>query len=269
LAGPAAAGDTGKIKGVIFVMRNTLILTALFFIAFSVAATPTRVTIRVLANDAKFVGTSMGGAKVVITDVETGAELASGLTRGGTGNTDLIMRKPRTRGDSLASEKSAAFSTSIDIDRPTRVRVDVSGPMAFPESIAEVSATYWLIPGRHVDDGNGWLLTLPGFVLELKDVPSAVKLGSDVRVIARLVMMCGCPTQPGGLWDSEQYELMGQLWSGKDIVAEGPLEYTGETSHFQSSLLASVEGEALLLVYALDSTTGNSAVIRRNIQVEK
>jgi hypothetical protein len=49
-------------------------------------------------------------------------------------------------------------------------------------------------------------------------------------------MMCGCPTEPGGLWDSDRYEISARLLSGGEIVAEAPLEYAGRTSHFEADL---------------------------------
>ena len=240
---------------------NRVIVLLLMGLAAGVSlAEPVKVNVRILANDAKFVGTGMGGARVVITDIESGAVLASGVTEGATGDTRLIMRAPRHRGASIVTDGAAVFSASIDISRPTRVRVEASGPLGFPDSMAQISATHWLIPGHDIVDG--WTMTLPGFVLELIDVPQQFAQGDAIPVHVKLVMMCGCPTRPGGLWDSDQYTIKGQLWSGDTLVSEVDLKYTGKTSHYRAVIPAQGSGAMELLVYAVDTSTGNTAVVK-------
>tara|TARA_R110002096_G_scaffold238867_3_gene430442 strand:- start:81 stop:371 length:291 start_codon:yes stop_codon:yes gene_type:complete len=65
--------------------------------AFGIQAVDTTIVVRVLAKDAKFIGTSMGGAEVIIRDANTQEILAEGVTAGGTGDTGLIMTMPRAR----------------------------------------------------------------------------------------------------------------------------------------------------------------------------
>ena len=62
-------------------------LVVLSLVAFSfavssepAAAEPTEITVRVLGKDSKFVGTSMGGARVILRDAETGEILAKGMS---------------------------------------------------------------------------------------------------------------------------------------------------------------------------------------------
>jgi hypothetical protein len=78
-----------------------------FIIAFSLAgllaptvasAEQTEIIVRVLAKDSKFVGTSMGGMRIIRRDAHTGEILATGLTQGGTGNTKLIMMRTKAVG---------------------------------------------------------------------------------------------------------------------------------------------------------------------------
>ncbi len=247
---------------------NRVIVLLLFGLAACVSlAEPVNVKVRVLANDAKFVGTSMGGVRVVISDIENGVVLATGITRGETGDTGLIMHQPRARGASIITDGAAVFSASIDISRPTRVLVEASGPLGFPNSMAQISATHWLIPGHDVADG--WTMTLPGFVLKLIDIPRKAGRGDDIPVHVKLVMMCGCPTEPGGLWDSDQYTIKGQIWSGDTVVSEADLEYTGKTSHYRAAITATEPGVLELLVYAVDTSTGNTAVVKAPLLVDE
>ena len=68
-------------------------------------AEPTEVVVRVISQDAKFVGDQMGGARVVLRDAETGEVLADGITTGGTGNTkQIVPGQPVTSGDGWVVE---------------------------------------------------------------------------------------------------------------------------------------------------------------------
>ena len=58
-----------------------------FLIPAASLAEPTEIVVRVLGNDSKFIGTSMGGMRVTLRDAQTGEILATGLTQGATGDT--------------------------------------------------------------------------------------------------------------------------------------------------------------------------------------
>ncbi|MEY4708307.1 MAG: hypothetical protein RJB58_2030 [Pseudomonadota bacterium] len=62
-------------------------------------ATPTTIVIRVLAKDAKFVGTDMGGGQITLRDAASGELLAQGLVEGATGSTPVIMKEGRAPPD--------------------------------------------------------------------------------------------------------------------------------------------------------------------------
>ena len=55
---------------------NRLILIAALLGATPALAVPTPVTVRVLSQGAKFIGTGMGGVDVVLADAVTGTKLA-------------------------------------------------------------------------------------------------------------------------------------------------------------------------------------------------
>src|ERR1700680_2220356 len=63
----------------------------------------TKIMIRAIARDAKVIGTHVGGARITVRDVATGEILAQGMEQGGTGDTDVIMKKPHTRGMTVFS----------------------------------------------------------------------------------------------------------------------------------------------------------------------
>ena len=111
-------------------------------------AEPTEIVIRVLAKDAKFIGTETGGAQVTLRDADTGEVLAQGLTTGETGNTPKIMTDGHARRTVLSDDKAGKFSATIDIQRPRRITVTAVGPMILKDQALTVSATQWVLPGK-------------------------------------------------------------------------------------------------------------------------
>lgn len=166
-------------------------LTLLSIIATKARAVETHVTVSVLSKDAKFIGSSMGGALVTIRNADTGELLASGLTEGSTGNTGLLMKNEITRRTVLTDEHSAKYQATLDIDVPTRVEISARGPMAQRQSIDAASVTQWLLPGKDVTAGNAVLLEIPGLVVDVL-APAAHRSFSgkdDITVRVNLTMM--------------------------------------------------------------------------------
>jgi len=224
-------------------------------------AEPTHVTVRVLARDAKFVGTAMGGVRITLTDTATGQVLAQGLTAGGTGDTDRIMRRPRVRGEALSSGDAAAFSATLDLAEPRRVRVTAEGPAGHPGSAVRVSAEQWVVPGKHLTGGDGWLLEMPGFVVDVTAPPAQLKgLPRAVELRAKVTMMCGCPIEPKGLWDADRYEVTALIQKDGQAAGKVALAFAGTTSQFSGTLSVREPGTYEAWVYAYDPATGNTGL---------
>jgi len=249
-------------------MRATLVLVGMGLLVANVAAQPTSITVRVLAKDAKFIGTGMGGAMVEIRNAETGEILASGLTTGGTGDTGLIMNSAHGRGQAIG-EGAASFAATLDISEPTRIQISAEGPAGMPESANRVSLSQWLLPGKHLNNGDGVVLEMPGFALQtLAPVTGAsLPVGSDVRVAVKMVMMCGCPIMPGGLWDADKIELLASVSLDGKALGDWPLEFAGEASQFHVQLPAASAGDYQVVVTAYDTLTGNTGLQRISYRV--
>jgi hypothetical protein len=152
-------------------------------------AVQTDIVIRAKSKDAKFVGTKMGGALVVVKDSETGKVLAKGLTTGGTGNTGKIMIEPKTRFGHIA-DGSAKFDATIDINEPTLITINVEAPYMHKDNMIKSSTQMWLIPGKDII-GEGIIIEVPGFSVDAQ-APEDVKLLNNKAVIpikARIVMI--------------------------------------------------------------------------------
>ena len=84
----------------------------------------TKVMIRAIARDAKVIGEHVGGARITVKDASTGQVLAQGMQSAGTGDTDLIMKKPRVRGATVyGTPDSSGFLAVLHIDKPTEVEI--------------------------------------------------------------------------------------------------------------------------------------------------
>jgi hypothetical protein len=252
-------------------MRSLSVLMVLL-LAVPTLAAETRVVVRARARDGKFIGTSMGGVKVVLRDAETGQVLASGTTAGTTGDTQRLMKQPHARGTPLADEQAAKFETTLNLDEPRRVTVEVSGPEAQPQARVLTSTQLWLLPGKHLQ-GDGLILEVPGFVVDALEPQAHERIKftggkQQVPVRANLVLMCGCPTDPGGLWDSSRYEVQAQVKLDGKPLTSVPLTYAGKTSTFAGELPVQQKGAYEVTVTAYDPATGNTGLDRTSFLVE-
>lgn len=231
--------------------------------ATSIHAKPTDITVRVISKDGKFVGTSMGGVLITIRDADTGELLAKGETKGDTGDTKRIMAAERKRGEALSSEGAAKFAVTLDINEPRLIEIAAYGPLAQRQSANRVSATQWIIPGKHISAGDGFLLQLPGFVVDVLDPPTHIKLSGTpqtVKLRANVTMMCGCTIEPGGLWDAGKFEVKALLKRNGEAAGELPLEYAGTISQFAGNWDIKQPGTYQASVYAYDPANGNTGM---------
>lgn len=220
-------------------------------------AETTRIAVHVLSQDAKLIGSGVGGAWVTVSDAGTGEVLAQGLHRGSTGDTRTIMRlDPQERDTALFdTEDAAVFLAEFDIDEPTVVRITAAGPLGNPDASMRASTEMLVTPGARVL-GDGVVLTLHGLNIEIleADVASA---GRPVRVLVNVGMMCGCPFTPGGLWDADTVELTARLLRDGEVAAEGRLDYAGEASRFAGELTPPEAGAYVLEVLGEQPSKAN------------
>jgi len=250
-----------------------LILLVIAFTGVTAMAAPTQVTVMVRAKDAKFIDTSMAGALITIRNADTGELLAQGVTTGTTGNTEKTMKKPLQRGVPLSDEKSARFNATIEISEPTLLEIRGYGPLAQRQSAGTVSVTQWIVPGKHLNSGDGILLEIPGFAVDILAPPAHLQLLSDIlpqkiEVQANVILMCGCPVTPGGVWDANRVEVKALVRKNGKPVGEFSLAYAGSASQFTGSLEVGEEGMYEVTVYAYDPSNGNTGVDKTTFIVQ-
>lgn len=234
-------------------------------------AEPTEITVRVVGKDSKFVGTSMGGARVILRDAHTGEILAQGITSGSTGDTRRIMHEDAGRRATLSDDRAAKFTATIDIDAPRLIEAEAYGPLAQPQGANRATATQWVVPGENITGGDGWVLELPGYIVDVLAPPAHVKLPADttkVDVRANVALMCGCPIEPGGLWDADKLTVRALITRNGEKVAPVDLTFAGETSQFAGSVPVTEPGIYDVTVYAHNPETGNTGVDRTTFIVQ-
>lgn len=210
----------------------------------------------------------MGGAEIIVRDVRSGEVLVHGRTAGSTGDTARIM-KGGPRGTPLADETAAAFRTTIDIDEPRLVEVEAYGPLAQPQAAVRVTSQRWVLPGRGAMQGDGWLLELPGLVVDLVE-PAAHQrgtAGAAIRLAANVALMCGCPIEPGGIWDAARYDVRASAKRDGQPAGEVSLSYGGRTGYFTGTLPVDKAGAHVITVTAVDTKTGATGVDASSILI--
>ncbi|MDT0686603.1 hypothetical protein [Autumnicola psychrophila] len=235
------------------------------FVYTGLNAQQTSVMVRAKAKDAKFIGSSIGGAKIYIKNAETGEILVEGLTTGSTGNTEKIMNNPWKRNQDLSEEGTAGFLANIDLEEPVFVTVEAHAPINKKQATVVSSTQLWLIPGKDIS-GDGIVLEVPGFVVDILSPQTHERIPetNEVQIMANIVLMCGCPVTEGGIWDASQYEVKALISSDGEQVKELDMKVGEKPSTFSvnTNLEAGLYG---ITVYAFDPATGNTGVDKTNI----
>jgi hypothetical protein len=219
---------------------------------------PTTVTVHVRSNDAKLLQDPVGGARVTIRDAATGAVLAEGMQRGSSGSTDQIMREPHQRGKDIYTTPDAAqYVATLQLSEPTRIEVTAEAPLDYPQALQSASKTLWLMPGQDIA-GDGIVLTVHGFIVEVLSPSEAdAAPGEALTVRSRVRMLCGCPTEPGGMWDASTYTITAQLLREGQVVAAAPMQFAGTTSEYEAALTVPASGATAVRVLAMDAARVN------------
>lgn len=237
-------------------------------LAGSLEAQATKVLVRVTAKDAKIIGSGVGGAFVTIRNAETGAILAEGIQEGSTGSTSNIM-VPRERAATVFDTDGAAgFLAELDLLEPTQVVIEAKGPLGAEHASQLGAKSMLLVPGRDIV-GEGVIIELNGFTVEIEDPAdeATVTAGEPLEVASKVTMLCGCPTEPGGMWDSNDYEIFARAVRDKEIVGEWPMQFSGTTSIYRGTITLEAPGEFELQVFAIDTAKGNAGMATRKVVV--
>ncbi|MGC5743720.1 hypothetical protein [Chryseobacterium sp. NFX27] len=252
-------------------MKALIFIATLLFSSLTLSAAETKIMIRAKARDAKFIGSSLGGAHIIVRNKVNRQILAEGNTTGSTGNTDLIMKVAKARGASITDSQTAGFLASIDIHEPTFITIEMISPLNNKQAQAAISTELWLIPGKHIL-GDGIILEVPGFIIDIlkprthQYIPLNTIKGKPFQFQANIVMMCGCVIEKGGVWNSDEIEVKGILKKDDKYIKEVTLSLIS-TNLFEGTDMLNIPGNYELTLYAYHEKSGNTGVDKVNYVV--
>jgi hypothetical protein len=249
----------------------------------------TKVCVRVIARDGKFLGDDIGGASITIRDAHTRELLAKGTTSGSSGlnGPGGVMCARLQRGEPIPTTDASHYTAELKLDRPRRIEITAHGPLGVPQSANTVSAIQWVYPGKDIVEGDGFLLELPGLIVQIVSPPAnyTAKSLSELRIQAHVAMMCGCPIdyksqeskmvcpelpadqQP---WLPDEFEVAAVICSASAAPTTIPLQFVdtaGTPGQFDGIWDQPLPGSHEITVYAYQKATGNTGVATATILI--
>lgn len=172
--------------------------------------------IRAQAQNGMFLGPdSFNGAIITIVNLANGETLAQGLMNtgdSGTRSTTLVPdsspytivtpSKPSpTTYYVVASSTTVCYTGAFYIAEQTRIEVRVSEPLGGDRPNADSSIQLTVSPGQDLSQGVGIVVPVPGLWVQ----PEIIRLGTLLRVRAKVTMMCGCEINANSPWLPEDF----------------------------------------------------------------
>jgi hypothetical protein len=234
---------------------------------------PTTVLVRVVAHGAMVLGRDVGGARVTITDRTTGQILVTGIQQGEAGDQNQIMRTPHMMEEPIYSTRpSAAFTTTLHLQKPILVEISAEGPLAYPTAMQKTSKTLLLIPGQDLTQ-DGIILHLYGYLVQIEQPKPHEGLiaGDDVKLRASVRTLSGSLVRPHGDWDSRKIHIYGEVLIGDRVVERLQMFYDEGSRTFEAPFFVppwkDVPDGIVLRVIATDHATGNTGMDQANYPV--
>ncbi|HET9394679.1 MAG TPA: hypothetical protein VFO36_01380 [Nitrospiraceae bacterium] len=212
---------------------------------------------------------------MTITDVASGHILATGLQQGESGDQNQIMRTPHMMEEPIySSHPSAAFTTTLELQKPTLVEISAEGPLAYPAALQRTSQTLLLIPGQDLTN-DGIVLHLYGYLVQIERPRprEALIAKDDVKLRASVRTLSGSWVRPHGDWDSRKIRIYGEVLIGNRIIERLQLFYDEGSRAFEAPFFVppskDVSDGIELRVIAMDLSTGNSGMDQARYSVSE
>jgi hypothetical protein len=245
----------------------------------------TSITVRVQAKGGKFLADDIGGSEVTIRDAQTGERLGGGLALGtDSGNLSTTYTPnaslsaivtppvpPATQPTIIqwlsTDANTSGLTVSLPISGPTLLEVSAFGPMAGLQSAHRAVAMQWIVPGQTLNQGPGFVVELPGLVVQVMEPATHLAiLSSDlpytVPFAVNVTMMCGCQINTGQPWIPSDFTVTAAIGPvGKPATKTLTLGFPGNVpSLFTGSwiLPAGSSGFYQAVITAVQHSTGNT-----------
>jgi hypothetical protein len=238
-------------------------------------AAMTSVLVRVQARGGKFLADDIGGAEVTVRDAQTGEWLGGGLAQGTDSGNLTSEFAPSASQSAVVTPGSpplvqwlvpdaatSALVLELPLRRPTLLAVAVHGPLGGLQSAQRVESTTWALPGQSIDQGPGFVVELPGLVVQVLSPPTHLEITSLPAILSfqvRVTMMCGCQIAPGEPWVPSDFAVTVAIGAvGQAPSKFVPLSFAGSApSLFAGTYELTQPGFFQALVSATQQSTGN------------
>jgi hypothetical protein len=252
-------------------------------------AVSTKICVRVIARDGKFLGDDVGGAAITIRDAHTKELLARGTTSGSSGldGPGGVMCASLRRGEPIATTNASSYTADLNLESPRRIEITAFGPLGIPRSANAVSATQWVYPGKDIVEGDGFLLEVPGLIVQIVSplTSFSAKSIAELRIQAHVAMMCGCPidykTEASQLvcqelpadqqpWLPNEFEVAAVICGANGAQTTIPLQFVdtaGTPGQFAGIWEQPLPGSHEIAVYAYQKATGNTGADTTTIHI--
>lgn len=238
----------------------------------------TNFVITVKAKDAKFIGTAAGGAHVTIRNKITGDVVFDGTTYGAAGDTATIMADSLGRDAVIINEDSAKLQFSLEFWEPMPVTITATAPLGQKQSMISVSQDMILLPGKDYASGNGLVIEMPGFAVDvISPAPnSTYPLNPDVPLTleANIMKLSGDKIAEGTPWPPERYLVETHIYKDGLYITSVEMPYAGEPGIYAANIKIPMPGIYRFHVTAFDSRTKEAgmdtttAIFTENEQAE-
>jgi hypothetical protein len=233
--------------------------------------TQTRVLVRVQAKDGMFLGPdSHNGAFIIIKDKRSGQQLASGFTDNGDSGSRMNSYQPDSSRQPIvapgvpptlywltASPSTVKFAATLDLSAPALLEFTARVPLPAEQGDQLASTTQWVVPGRDLTTGPGFILEVPGLWV----APEVTNIQDQVKIRAKVSMMCGCEINDNSPWLPDDFEVTATIMP-KEGKAPGfpkivPLSFE-EHSQFTAPESVELIGQFEIRINAFQKSTGNT-----------
>jgi hypothetical protein len=238
-------------------------------------AAKTSILVRVQARGGKFLADDIGGAEVTIRDALTGEPLGGGLVQGpdsgslgGQFAANASQYAVVTPGDPpgilwlVPVDSTSGLRLELPLSRPTLLAVAARGPLGGLQSAQRVETTTWALPGQAIDQGPGFVIVLPGLVIQVLSPPTHLEISdlpAQISFQVRVMMMCGCQIAAGEPWVPDDFVVTAAIGPvGQAQSAIVPLKFQESLpSLFAGTYELTEAGYFQAVVSATQKSTGN------------
>jgi hypothetical protein len=247
------------------------------------AISKTNLLVRVQARDGMFLGPdSFGGAVITIKDFYTNELIATGFTNNGDSGTRALAYNynvspspiitPTTPIPTVywleASSDTVNYAADVFISQPTLVEITARIPLPPEQGDQIVTRTQWIIPKQNYNVGAGVVLEVPGLWVQ----PELITNKQEVKLRAKVTMMCGCEINDDSPWLPSDFVVTADIMpigsskkSDKNTVT---LKFD-VNSQFYAELPDLMTGEYEVQITARQLSTNNAGCAKKIIHISQ